>query len=1083
MGVYDVESLTSLANQIAPYVSQVLASKHKKEVSSIDLVTDFTNLYSLPCYYWNRQTGVKRPVNVAISDVISTVETAANEELIKIKEMAKDSAESADRADQAAQQSAQSAAESAATALDQKNQTIDYLNIVKDDEATRVANENIRLSNEQERKTNESERINKENIRRSNEDIRIQNENDRIKNENERKSQEITRQSNESLRLEQEQSRQDAETIRNSNENTRISNENTRKTQETNRQNKEAERQQSETARINSENERNTNELTRIENENTRLSQEESRVNAENTRKEQETDRENAEIIREQNEDTRQNQESTRQSQEATRVSQESSRVSAESSRVNAENTRVSNENTRESNETTRTNNENSRKSAEQSRVTAETNRVNAEQDRVTAENNRKEQFNISKEAADQAADRANDVASHQPYIGEDLYWYLYDESTKSYNKTTKYSKGDNFSVKATFSSIAEMEAYVNPSVETASNPILKIGDFIVIATDVEQEDNAKLYVVSNVTSTKITFDYIADFSGARGFTGHTPQLSIGTITTGSAGTAASVSLTEDGIDANGNPKYKINFTIPRGDKGDTGEAAGFGTPIATIDANVGTPSVTVTASGADTAKVFNFDFKNLKGEKGDKGDPFTYDDFTEEQIAILQKPATDATAAANAAAQAANTAASNADQATADAINATANAETATNNANQAANNANDAASNANQAADNLNWDNLKDKPSTFTPSAHNHTISEVTNLQATLDGKADSSHTHSYLPLSGGTMTGALNFKNGTWNLMGDDAYIGDCDVAGMIGVKGANAATPGFALYNNSGTLLGKLFAVEATLVWSGDTIQTTNFKGNFKGNASSASYVESAPFNDEMEGTVATYKTYIHNALSNNTGIGKHVYVSDSIIEQWGNDSASYYPYTYSSIININGKYNGRSYGQFLVASWTKGLGLVKYQNGFENIRWYATRDSCLSLSGGTISGNLTVTGTITYGSLAQGSDVRKKNIINDTMLLIDDIANAPLFTYTYKDNEQDKRIHSGTSAQYWEGVNSGLFTTIMEDGSYGLMSSELSLCAAISIAKQFRDYKEQTDKKIEDLQNQINELKELINTLK
>jgi hypothetical protein len=30
------------------------------------------------------------------------------------------------------------------------------------------------------------------------------------------------------------------------------------------------------------------------------------------------------------------------------------------------------------------------------------------------------------------------------------------------------------------------METYVNPSVETASNPILKIGDFILIATDVE---------------------------------------------------------------------------------------------------------------------------------------------------------------------------------------------------------------------------------------------------------------------------------------------------------------------------------------------------------------------------------------------------------------------------------------------------------------------------------------------------------------------------------------------------------------------------------------------------------------------
>lgn len=56
------------------------------------------------------------------------------------------------------------------------------------------------------------------------------------------------------------------------------------------------------------------------------------------------------------------------------------------------------------------------------------------------------------------------------------------------------------------------------------------------------------------------------------------------------------------------------------GGKGADGTAAGFGTPTATVDANVGTPSVSVTASGADTAKVFNFAFKNLKGVKGDKG-------------------------------------------------------------------------------------------------------------------------------------------------------------------------------------------------------------------------------------------------------------------------------------------------------------------------------------------------------------------------------------------------------------------------------------------------------------------------------
>jgi hypothetical protein len=41
----------------------------------------------------------------------------------------------------------------------------------------------------------------------------------------------------------------------------------------------------------------------------------------------------------------------------------------------------------------------------------------------------------------------------------------------------------------------------------------------------------------------------------------------------------------------------------------------------ATIDNNVGTPSVIVTPSTVDTTKIFNFKFSNLKGDKGDKGD------------------------------------------------------------------------------------------------------------------------------------------------------------------------------------------------------------------------------------------------------------------------------------------------------------------------------------------------------------------------------------------------------------------------------------------------------------------------------
>ena len=59
------------------------------------------------------------------------------------------------------------------------------------------------------------------------------------------------------------------------------------------------------------------------------------------------------------------------------------------------------------------------------------------------------------------------------------------------------------------------------------------------------------------------------------------------------------------------------SVTIP---SGKPGTDAGFGTPIASVDSNTGIPTVTVTASGPDTAKVFDFEFKNLKGKDGTNG-------------------------------------------------------------------------------------------------------------------------------------------------------------------------------------------------------------------------------------------------------------------------------------------------------------------------------------------------------------------------------------------------------------------------------------------------------------------------------
>lgn len=302
----------------------------------------------------------------------------------------------------------------------------------------------------------------------------------------------------------------------------------------------------------------NTNEEARKEAETLRETAEEGRVSAEEARVSAEGDRTRAEEARMSAEDERVKAEQARTEIEITRQANELTRKDNEAKRVAAENVRGKAEEARIAAESSRVDAEAQRVSAESGRVNAEQDRAAAEDDRVTAETQRETDFATSKKACDDATDKALSTYSHPPYVDADGYYYKWDVSTGSYDKTDVNLTGKAFQIKKVFASVSAMNATdVNTFTEN---------DFILINTvNVEDEDNAKLYVVALNEQGQKFYSYLVDMSGFRGFTGKTPQIVIGNVTTLAENADADASISASGTDTNGNPVYKLNLGIPKG--------------------------------------------------------------------------------------------------------------------------------------------------------------------------------------------------------------------------------------------------------------------------------------------------------------------------------------------------------------------------------------------------------------------------------------------------------------------------------------------------------------------------------------
>lgn len=138
-------------------------------------------------------------------------------------------------------------------------------------------------------------------------------------------------------------------------------------------------------------------------------------------------------------------------------------------------------------------------------------------------------------------------------------------------------------------------------------------------------------------------------------------------------------------------------------------------------------------------------------------------------------------------------------------------------------------------------------------------------------------------------------------------------------------------------------------------------------------------------------------------------------------------------------------------------------------------------------GAIISGDkLSVDGTVGARGFNNLSDIRTKNRIKDVDLRLDQIAKAPAFEYYWLDPSIDHDLHVGTSAQYWESVLPQVVTTAKDEiGTKAMQYGVAALISAITVARKVMTHEEKIallETRVSALEKENGEQEMLINSL-
>ena len=318
--------------------------------------------------------------------------------------------------------------------------------------------------------------------------------------------------------------------------------------------------------------------------------------------------------------------------------------------------------------------------------------------------------------------------------------------------------------------------------------------------------------------------------------------------------------------------------------------------------------------------------------------------------------------------------------------------------------------------------------------------------------------------------------------------------------IGFKRSGTPMAYIGCYNDKMYIVNKFGSDIAYIYIVGDdisnvgTITANTFIGSLNGNATTATTASVCSGNAATATTLQTSRTLWGNSFNGSSSIDQSIWINaGGYID--GRSTLVLNSSGCNDIVFKNGETSTGNYGAWAISSRNgesgSQYGLTFWRGGLNQGNGSEACIMKIASNGNVIIGKNIYTTTASYqlhvvgdiyatGGVTALSDARHKDIIRDTMLSVEQIAQMPSVVYRWNDGREDDGLHVGSIAQNWQSVLPEVVLTANdEEHTLSMQYGVAALVSSITIARKVVDH----EQRIETLERENAELKQAYSFIK